>query len=529
MTQAFSGNGRKGEPLRKGPIPRRYLALFLPWLPTEHALIRKIAPPEAPFAMVEMQRGALRLVALCPMARDLGLTPAMPLADARAQVPDLAAVPAEPEDDAALLARLVELCRRYTPSIATDPPQGLILDIAGCTHPFTRGEAGLRDDVLEQLALRGLTAWAACADTPDAARALARYRAEEVRALPVSALELGEEAHLALRRSGFRRVGDLADLPRAPLAARFGTLLPLRLARLMGEEDAHITPVPASRPVDAMLRFAEPIGRADDVLDAVEALLAEIGAVLEERGEGGRAFALSLCRSDGHVARLTVETGAPTRDPALVLRLLRERIDSLSDPLDPGFGYDSLALAVPCVEALDQAQVGLMGEAGAGNVDACGPLLDRLAVRYGAENVLRFMPGNSHVPERAAYLATSRKAPDWQTVATEARETAGEPPLRPVTLFDPPQRVEVLAAVPDGPPRRFRWRRRDHLVVAQEGPERIAAEWWRRRGGHDANAGLTRDYYRVEDADGRRFWLFRHGLYGEEAASPNWYLHGLFA
>ncbi len=490
-----------------------------------------------------MQRGALRIIALCPMSREWGLTPGMPLADARARVPDLAAIPVEPEEDAGLLARLVEMCRRYTPSIAVDPPWGLILDIAGCTHHFVGGEDGLREDLVARLASGGLTARARCADTPDAARALARFGKgagdEDVRALPVGALELGEEVHLALRRSGFRRVGDLADLPRAPLAARFGTVLPMRLARLLGEEDAHITPVPAAEPIAATMRFAEPIGRADDVLDAVEALLADVGGMLEKRGQGGRAFAMRLCRSDGHVARLMVETAAPTRDAALVLRLLRERIDSLSDPLDPGFGYDSIALAVPHVEAvgvfqamLGDEEQGRIGGARTGGRDALGPLLDRLAVRYGPDRVLHFVPGNSHVPERAAYLApmgggVGSRADGWRM--GEAFCKAGEPPLRPVTLFDPPQRVEVLAAVPDGPPRRFRWRRQDYHVVAQEGPERIASEWWRRRGGHDANAGLTRDYYRVEDVQGRRFWLFRHGLYGEEAGNPHWYLHGLFA
>lgn len=509
-------------------MARRYMAVFMPWLPTEHALIRRIAPPEAPFVLIEMQKGAFRIVSPCQATTRLGLTPGMPLADARAQVPDLVAIPAEPEEDAALLDRLMIFCRRYTPSVAVDPPQGMILDIAGCTHFFVDGEVGVRDDLVARLAMRGLTARAAFADTPDAARALARFGGETVRALPICALELAEDAHVALRRSGFRQIGDLADLPRAPLAARFGTVLPLRLARLLGEEDTHIAPAPVVLPILATLRFAEPIGRADDVLDAVEALLMEIGTKLEERGEGGRAFTLRLHRSDGHVARLMVETGAPTRDPALVLRLLRERIGSLADPLDPGFGYDNIGLTVPRTEILKNGQTGLTLESkdgqGGGDTDALGPLLDRLSVRYGPQTVLRFALGNSHVPERAAYLTSMEQATGWPD-----EHRAGEPPLRPVTLFNPPQRVQVLAAVPDEPPRRFRWRNRDHLVVAQEGPERIGPEWWRRRGGHDSNPGLTRDYYRVEDADGHRFWLFRHGLYGEETPAPDWYLHGLFA
>jgi protein ImuB len=535
--------------------------VHLPWLPAENALIRKAAPPDAPFALIEKQRGALRIAALSRPAATLGLTPGMPLADARAQLPDLAALPFDPEADAALLGQLVALAHAYSPSVMADLPQGLILDIAGCTHFFVDsafvraersrspcssearkprlrlgtalrlrsgrteevdGEAGLKQDLLTTLATKGLTARAACAGTPDAARALARFGASDVHALPVAALAVPPDIHLALQRSGLRRIGDLAVLPRAPLAARFGTSLPVLLARLLEEEDPHITPAPVIDPVAADLRFAEPIGRSDDVLDAIEALLADAAGQLERRGQGGRAFALSLHRSDGHIARLHIETGAPTRDPALVLRLLRERIGSLADPLDPGFGYDSIGLRVPVTEPLAVRQTELEGRETRGS--ALGPLLDRLAVRYGRESVQGFVPGNSHVPERAAWLGLAGVGTPWS-----AHSEPGEPPLRPLTLLDPPQPVEVLAAVPDGPPRRFRWRGKTHLVTRQEGPERIAAEWWLRRGGHGANPGRTRDYYRVEDADGHRFWLFRHGLYEEEGGNPLWYVHGLFA
>lgn len=271
-------------------------------------------------------------------------------------------------------------------------------------------------------------------------------------------------------------------------------------------------------------RFAEPIGRTDDVLDVIEALVVEAAKKLTERGTGGRAFAVRLYRSDGHIARLTVETGAPTRDPELVIRLLRERIDSLADALDPGFGYDSIDLAVPHVEEMSERQETL--EPTHETRADIGPLLDRLAVRYGPEHVMRFRSDDSHIPERAGLLlpmASSFAGAPWR------HTEPGEPPLRPLTLFDPPQRIEVLAAVPDGPPRRFRWKGKDYLIARQEGPERIAPEWWRRREGYGVNPGLTRDYYRVEEESGHRFWLFRYGLYGRESVSPDWYIHGLFA
>jgi len=233
----------------------------------------------------------------------------------------------------------------------------------------------------------------------------------------------------------------------------------------------------------------------------------------------------SLFRSDGHVAWLTIETGAPTRDPAVLNRLFRERIEALRDPLDPGFGYDLIRLGVPRIEPLGPAQLQLEGGAIA-DVELAA-LLDRLGVRLGHNRLRRLVRGDSHIPEQAAFelpLSAPRPPACWPKLEP------GAPPLRPLHLFDPPQRIDVIAEVPDGPPRRFRWRTKLHDVVRYEGPERIASEWWQRKKGYlPGQAGLTRDYYRVEDARGRRFWVFRHGLYAEEKASPDWYLHGLFA
>lgn len=473
--------------------------------------------------MIEKQRGALRIAALSLRAAELGLETGLPLADARGRLPELEVVPYDPQGDTAWLGRLARTCLRYTPSVAPDGPQGLMLDITGCAH-LHGGEAQMQRTILAHMKRLGLSAHAAIADTPDAARALARFGGEDVGALPIAALAVEDEIRQALRRAGFRSIGELAKLPRAPLAARFGEELVILLDRLLARQNPHIAPHRAVDPITAERRFAEPIGRTGDVMNAIETLVKETAMKLAERGEGGRAFAICLHRSDGHIAQLKIETGTPTRDPALVMRLLHERIDSLVDPLDPGFGYDSIDLVVPHAEALEEKQQGLEAEQ-----ERCadiGPLLDRLAVRYGKPSVLRFMAGDSHIPERAAELCPSSKHVSpipWH------RPDLGEPPLRPLMLFAPPQRIEVLAAVPDGPPKRFRWHGRNWRVTAQEGPERIAPEWWRRRGGHDDNPGLSRDYYRVEEEGGHRFWLFRHGLYGRETVSPDWYIHGLFA
>jgi protein ImuB len=266
-------------------------------------------------------------------------------------------------------------------------------------------------------------------------------------------------------------------------------------------------------------RFAEPIARGADIIAVIADLARQASLAMEQRGKGGRRFAVRLFRSDGALRDLAIETSQPTRDPALVARLFEERIDSLADPIDPGFGFDLVRLAVPVLETQAPTQLELDGgEVSDGELIA---LIDRLSTRLGRARVQRLTPRDTHIPEQAALALPAVEAP---APARWPAPAADEPPLRPIHLFDPPQPIEVIAEVPDGPPRQFRWRRTSHDVTRYEGPERIAAEWWKR----DDNAGLTRDYYRIEDARGRRFWVFRHGLYREKER-PRWYVHGLFA
>jgi protein ImuB len=504
---------------------RRYLAVFLPLLPAERAKRSNAAPPNLPFALVEKVRGAIRLAALDSHALKLGLAPGLSLADARARVPELAAIDHDPEADLELLRWLADGCERYTPMVAIDPPQGLVLDIAGCTHRFADGEIGLTRDLDLRLKRLGLTPRLALASTPDAALGLAVFGGPKVKALPVAALRVDSHTHLALRRAGLKKIGDLADCPRAPLAARFGEDLPTLLARLLEEEDARITPRRAPAAIWAEACFAEPLTQSEQAIEVIAGLAKEAGDQLSRRDAGGRRFEVSLFRTDGHVARLAVETGLPTRDVATLLRLFRERIDSLSDPLDPGFGYDMIRLAVPVTETLTSEQLELEGRSVTELEIA--ELVDQLSIRLGRNRIQRFHPDESHIPEQAAFAFPAQEKPahvKWP------KPEEGEPPLRPLQLFDPPQLISVVAEVPDGPPRQFRWQRSSHQIVRYEGPERIASEWWRRRDGHiPGKGGLTRDYYRVEDSKGHRFWVFRHGLYGTEKVTPAWYLHGLFA
>lgn len=479
------------------------------------------AAPVDGVVFVQKQRGTMRIVASDEVARaHIGLT----LADARARTPDMLAVDHDPAADQRLLDRLADACDRFTPMVALDEA-GLTLDLTGCQHPL--GETGLVADVDSWAVRAGLNMRHALASTPEAAQALARFQsvpATDERAavlrLPVAALRADDETELALRRAGLKTIGDLASRSSGPIAARFGTDTSDMLARLLGKSDSRISPRRAAPALLFERHFAEPIARTGYALTVLGQLAEAAAEALLERHMGGRRFAARLYRSDGMVRDLAVEASLPLRDPVAVMRLFSERLDSLNDPIDPGFGFDLIRLAVPVLEPLAPTQLQLEGgTVTAGEVSA---LIDRLSTRVGRGRFRRLRAHDSHIPEQAVLALPALTAP--QPVAWDAPEM-GEPPTRPIHLFDPPQSIEVVAEVPDGPPHRFRWRRSFHEVTRFEGPERIAAEWWKRAD----NAGLTRDYYRVEDARGRRFWIFRHGLYGTEKVNPVWYIHGLFA
>lgn len=474
----------------------------------------------------------MRIAALDAVAARSGLSLGMALAEARALIPDLVTGEANLAADAALLCACAEACEMFTPLVALSGPDGLILDITGCAHLFG-GEEAMLQRVRRRLAGLGLTSCAAMAGTPDAARAFARYRrnriadpgAEELlaRDLPITALDQSSEVTRALSRAGFSTLGELGDRPSHLLAARFGMGLVDRLNRIFGREDIRITPLRSPPDIVAEKHFPEPLAQAQSLLDVLEGLARNISGPLEQRGAGGRAFEASFFRSDGVVRRIWIETGAPTRDPAVLMRLLKLRIDALADPLDPGFGFDAVRLGVLRLEAMQERQNALDGETGEANeAREVSALVDRLVARFGSGNVRRFVAQDTHDPVRVGgtepYLALSSST-SW------SQPEPRQPPARPITLFEHPQLIEVLAEVPDSPPLRFRWRRALHEVRLAEGPERIAPEWW--RAGH--NAPATRDYYRVEDAEGHRFWIFREGLYEDSNARPRWFLHGLFA
>jgi protein ImuB len=270
-------------------------------------------------------------------------------------------------------------------------------------------------------------------------------------------------------------------------------------------------------------RFPDPIARDTDVLGCIGYLAAELGHMLERHGEGARLLQAALFRTDGKVHRIEAGTGEPLRDPRRIKSLFVERLVTIGDECDPGFGYDVVRLSALVCERLDPAQSGLGGE---DHQVELAHLVDRLSARFGAERLRRFVPRDTHIPE-FAMAAIPAQLGHFATLpaAQESLTQDSLAPARPIRLLHKPEPVDAIAEVPDGPPIRFRWRHVLHEVTAAEGPERIAMEWWRNGEGHP----LTRDYFRVESKEGVRAWLYREGLYGREPARPRWFLHGLFA
>jgi protein ImuB len=464
-------------------------------------------------------------------ARLLGLMPGMTLTTARALHPVLHVHEAQPDADRAWLNALADAAERYTPLVGLYGDDCLLLDITGAAHLYG-GEAGLLADARARIQARGLHMRAAIAGHPVTARAAALYgaadivapgqEAEAIQDLPIAALDLDAARRASLERLGLKRIGDCLSRPRAPFAERFGRDFMARLDAIAGRVETPISPRRAWPACIAERRFAEPIGHEDDIRRSLLTLAADLKRILEKRGQGARCLELAFFRTDGATRIIMIETGRPLRDPSIIMRLFREKMDGLSDPLDPGFGFDALRLSARHVEAWTDTATRL--DADDDYEEALAALIDRLAARFGAHKVQRLAALNSHAPARASRLVPAQHASAAALDFSAFAPLDHEAPARPIRLMEPPERIDVLAEVPDGPPIRFRWRRVLHAVIRADGPERIAPEWWRTPEG-----AATRDYYRVEDEHGRRFWLYREGLYDRDASTPRWFLHGLFA
>ena len=439
--------------------------------------------------------------------------------------------PADPVADAAALHKVGLWCTRYTPQVSAwgvaEGGDGLFLEIAGSAHLFG-GEAALVDDLGQRLRRFGLEPRLALAATAGAGWALARVgpadavivhtgeEAAALRDLPLAGLRLPAPARTALARLGLHRIGDLLHQPRAPFAARFGADLLRRLDQALGRVEEPLTLLIPPSAYRAVRSLREPVTATAAVLAAVQSLMAHLARDLTRDGVGAQVLRLRLYRVDGGVTAWELGLARPTRDPAHVTQLVALRLERPAAAPEAGFGIETVSLEVLGAERLRPEQAALSFEASRPD-DETGwaELIDTLGQRLGVANVRRLHPQASHVPERAVVVLPAALA--------QASVWPADLPSRPPLVLARAEPAEVLALVPDGPPRRFRWRGVTREVAHAEGPERIAPEWWQ-----TSRPQPTRDYYLVEDTGGRRFWLYRAGLYGREVTSPAWFVHGLF-
>ncbi len=483
------------------------------------------APPDTapPIALIDKVGRREEVVAACAAAAALGIHVGMAATHARALVSDLDFRPANAAADAALLSRLALLAvRRWSPIAAVTPADGLWLDLTGCDH-LHGGEERFCRRLLAFCQRAGFTARIAIADTPGGAHALARYGSTAVSVvppgetsqliapLPVAALRLEGRAIEAARKFGFETIADLLPVARAPLARRLGLPAITRLDQALGGIFEPIVGVEDVEAPAVECRLLEPIGTAEAIEQVMSNLLDDLAGVLQARRLGVRALRMIGLRVDGTEQMVAIGTSRPTREVAHLMRLLKLRIERI----DPGMGLEQFRMVAPHTEQLDATDFGAV-LAGETLVRDPARLVDVVAGRIGSAAVYRMMPVESHVPERAVApcspVSLPGTWPSWR---------------RPIRLFGRPEPLSgVIALLPDQPPRRFEWRGRHHKIVAGDGPERIHGEWWRR----DAEVWAVRDYYRVEDEAGGRYWVFRRGDGVEgDTGDLSWWMHGVFA
>ena len=489
---------------------------------------------DPPLAFIALQASAERVAALNAAGFAVGLRPGLTLAEARAIASNLLCAPYDPKADEAALRRLALGAARYSPAVTVVTPDpargveihGLYLDLEGASHLFGGEEAWLQQ-VLRRLRDLGLEASGAVADTPGQAFGLSVFTPAARQGvvappgqgialmgeLPVAALRLAPALQDSLRALGLKTVGAVLATPRASLARRFGRGLITQLDAMTGAGAEALHPVQPAPLAEARRTLAQPLVTLEGLEEAAGRLSLDLAGRLFRLGLGARRLVFTLYRVDQTAVALTCAAAAPTQDPARLTRLLKERLARAAEGLDLGFGVDALCLTAVKPQPLDARQTGgLTGEINGDAGDSLRLLQERLAARLGPQATVRVSPRGSHWPEQAQrFLAGDGSS----------GETWPAGPERPPFVLKRPEMIEAMAPLPDGAPAQFRWRRVLHRVARAAGPERIGAEWWR-------DDGPTRDYYRVETAEGRRLWVFREGLYGRETEAPPWFVHGLW-
>ncbi|WP_273054867.1 MULTISPECIES: DNA polymerase Y family protein [Hyphomonas] len=536
---------------------RRYLSIWFPeWpldrlrrarrRPSPHGpdIIARPAEPQ-PFVLHEKSTHGLTVAAANAPAMEVGIHAGLSLKDARGALPGLMTEQIDRESDATALLALADWMVRFSPLVSTDGNDGLLLETTGCDHLFG-GEAGMAAALSARVSQAGYGHRLAFAGTPGAAWALARTAAEDgapvilppgaerqgLAALPVRALRLSGPVLTLLRRFGLTRIGQLYSIDRKALSRRFQSreaadAVMLRLDQALGVRAEPFAPLRPPPDYAARLSCPEPLSDSAGISEGLARLTEELCARLSAHGLGAQGFVFHVFRSDGETRSLTVNMARPVRKPAHILRLFRERLDRI----DPGFGIDLLLLEALRTAPMEAGSQPLSTDLAMTITDLglLSALADRIQARLGEGRVMIIQPEARHPPDKAErHVPFSGQLPEETPPPPDTL-----PGLRPIRMLDRPEPIDAVAEVPDGPPLRFVWRRVVRRVVKADGPERIAPEWWTYlppANGAAQAMPRARDYYRVEDEHGHRYWIFREGLYDDGRGSqPDWFLQGLLA
>lgn len=495
----------------------RYLSLWFRHLPADGYTLQQPALHNRPFVMAAPEHGRMVIQAVNARAESDDIHVGMVVADARAIYPSLIVVDAKEGLEEELLRTLAEWCLRYTPDVAIDLPDGLLLDITGCPHLWGGEREYLKDMVLKLRAM-GYDARAAIADTMGAAWAVARYgkttpliesgkQKEALSNLPPAALRLEPLVTEQLHKLGLYTIGSFINMSRRTLCRRFGQGILTRIDQALGSVQEHIQTIRLTPPYEERLPCIEPIRTAKGIEMAIHKLLKKLCLRLYRESKGLRTAILTCHRVDNEVQQISISTGEASRNEIHLFKLFEMKISTIR----PALGIELFTLKATVTEELTATQESLWHTAGI-EEEAVAELLDKIMGKIGADKVHRYLPEAHYWPEHAYKEAGSlqeKPSTEWPTDR-----------WRPVCLLSQPEKITVSVPIPDYPPLLFYYKGKSYRIVKADGPERIEREWW-------LKDGLHRDYYLVEDENGARYWLFRSGHFDHEKSA--WYLHGFFA
>lgn len=483
--------------------------------------------------MIDKGLGGKRLVQLNRTARGCGLRKGMLVTDACAILPSLKTAPLNRAAERRELKKLAGMCNRFSPWTAPDEPDGLWIEVTGLAHLFG-GEEALLQSIITYLHRLGYAARGAMAGTAGAAWALARYHenssvialpgeeAGSLTPLPVKALRIDADGAALLNRLGLKTIGQLLEIPRASLRARLGKTITRRLDQALGRNGEALSPLMPEPVYAARLEFADPLTVFAGLEQTSKILIGSVTEKLKRDGKGACCFILALFDTQNSKTEIAFQMARASTEPKHISRVLNEKLAKLEDRFDASLGFDAASLYALSVEPLINRQTDILGGSAdnANHQEQMARFLDRVSARLGENAAQHFAFTESYWPERASYHVPASSSHKRSRALPSAISLP-----RPLMLLPRPEPIEVIALVPDYPPRKFTWRRRAYLVTRGEGPERISPEWW-----ENAEAGETpqaREYYIVEDKEGQRFWIYREGIYGA-SEKQRWFMHGLF-